>query len=312
MNEATIQTLPTNNVSNNKKALVSSKNLTNKAILLSVNVGGYTGVVKDKQLGAEMAALKNAKSDRINGSKNLIVSKELDAVRSAAGKIRIIFYDNTAEWGTNNERICRSINYIKVKQAIEEAIREYDEKVTAFLNVYDDLVEESKADLGDSFNASDFKSRAFLENRFKARVLVKPVPTSDFRSGVMDDDDINYINKQIEDYTQEAVKNAQKDNLSRVQDKLNKLIERLMLTGSKGTRLHSSAVDNVVKAVEDARSLNISDDAEVDALLDDVETNIKKIDVDLVKNHNVFREASIDTAKEAASSITKTMESFDF
>lgn len=305
--------MPTDNINpavvSNVKPTVNIKNLTEKAIIISIKVGMFTGQKKDKKASQEVATNNSTDANSVRVWKSLLRGEELKNLQNQAQKIRLTYYRLTSCWN-DNERICKITSYLEVKQHLEKEIREYYDLAQVAIAAYDGLVNKDKQSLGDLFNIADYPSKVSFASAFYAHINVKPVESNDFRSGMLDDAEVAAINKEIENRIDNAIKTSQKDNLNRVHETLNKLVERILV--SEEGRFHASTVTNVIDAINEARNLNIDDDKNMSGLLDKVEASIKQIDPVSVRDTHAGRSDALIAAKQSVYQITKAMEDLGF
>jgi len=292
---------------------VKIKNLAEKAILVSINIGTFSVNKKDKKQSQETAKDVGGSTDYIRVNKSLLRNKGTAAVVSFSQKMRLDFYSKTAAWGNDGNRIIKIANYAKVKSELEDNVRKFYDLVELAASEYQGIVDNDFSDerkaLGNMFNRMDYPSVSNFKSAFYAKVNVAPVQSNDFRCGSLSDEEILEINKSIEENIQNAVKNAEMDVLGRVSEKLNHLANRLQ---DFDTKFHSSNVSNVCEMIREVRELNINDNGKISDTLDIIESKICGMDGENIRDSSKARAEALIKTKAAIATISATMEDFSF
>lgn len=321
MNIAEENNKPSDNVivkSNDKTTpSIKVKSLLDKTMLVSLNISCFGGVMKDKAESKKIQSDHQTKKGGGNVIKKILHGKPLDGLKNQAQKIRNIYKAETLQWG-EADRIIKIENYTTLKMKLEEEIRVYNEMADKIKDQltslqYEDSLPAPRG-LGSLYNESDYPSPDNFRASFSAEINIRQVATDDFRSGFLSESEIIRINEQIQKHTDRVLKEAHKNNLSRVHDTLNHLITRLvtLIKNPEGGRFHASSVSNITDSIAIARGLNISDDPKVEATLKDVEDKVKMLSAESIRDDVYAQIAAMDTAKQAVQNITDAMKDFDF
>lgn len=299
---------PTIDSTPSAQPVVKIKNLTEKALLIELSIGKFSGNKKDARVTTQVAKDEHAKEEYVKVTKSLMRSEETKKVQNIEQKLRALFYKLTRPWG-DSVGIVKAINYIPAKLELEAVAREYMTAVDELVAAYDNLVQQDRLKLGNMFNDADYPSKDSFRARFYVNINVKQVEKSDFRSGALSQEEAENINKQIEARVEESVKIAQHENLSLIKEKFKHLVDRLT---DKDAKFHKSAVTNTIEVIEAARKLNIDDDTNLESLYNELEKTVNLIDPETVRDDEATREASKDAGEEALAKIEETMKGFGF
>jgi hypothetical protein len=297
----------------NNNPTVKVKSLAEKAILVSINIGTFSVNKKDKKQSQETANNVGGSTDYIRVNKSLLRNKATAAVVSFSQKMRLDFYSKTAAWGNDGNRIIKISNYAKVKSELEDNVRKFYDLVNQACDEYQSIIDNDfyveRKSLGVMFNRADYPSINSFKESFYAKVNVAPVQDNDFRCNALSNEEIEEINKSIEDNINSAVKNAEMDVLNRVNDKLNHLVNRLQDFDSK---FHTSNVSNVCEIIREVRELNINDNKKISDTLDSIEKNICGMDAENIRESDAGRADAIIKTKAAIEKISSVMDDFAF
>lgn len=287
--------------------IVKIKNLSEKAIIIQLKIGKFSGSKVDTRVSKDVANDEHTSTEYVRVTKSLMKSTQSKNVQNAEQKLRALFYKLTSPWTRDGEGIVKITNYLDVKSKLEELSREYYAAVDELVSNYDNIVKDDKVKLGTMFNASDYPSAESFRSYFYTKIEVKPIEKTDFRSGVLNEAEVEAINNQIEERIKVSIANAQQDNLRRVKEKLSHLFDRLVETDGK---FHQSTIKNSLDAIKDAQDLNINDDDGLNKMFEELTNSLSQYNADTIRDNTNIRIAAAETTKEALERINSAMEAF--
>jgi hypothetical protein len=295
------------------KPVIKVKNLAEKAILVGINIGTFSVNKKDKKQSSETAADVGGSVDYIRVNKSLLKNKATAAVLSFSQKMRLDFYQKTAPWGSDGFRIVKIANYAKIKSELEDNVRKFYELVDLACAEYQEIIngdfEFERKSLGSMFSRADYPSISAFRSSFYARVNVKPVENSDFRTNNLSNEEIVEINNSIQERIEDAIKGAEMDVLHRINEKLVHLSSRLSDSDSK---FHTSNITNLCETLQEAKQLNINDNEKLSEVISVIENNICGLDAENIRNSGRARNVAMEKTKESIKEISDTMADFSF
>ncbi len=101
------------------------KNLTDKAILVNVQISQWTARKFDNKVTSEVNK-KHKTKDAGRFNKILIGVEHLKEISQIANKARTYHYDNTTPWSDSGERLLSNLNYFDYIQNISALQDEFD------------------------------------------------------------------------------------------------------------------------------------------------------------------------------------------
>lgn len=254
------------------------------AVLANLTISVYTGRKQDKRTSEEVAAAKNAGSNRaVSTYKSLFAdSDELREITSQAAYIRTMHYKLTLPWEDMGPRLLPTAQLFDYQKKMGDAIEAFDNAVAKFLNRYDNLVSVAAFKLGDLFDRDEYPSRDELAHKFKVYVGFAPLPTSgDFRldieSEVMDE-----LAEKYEKAATERVNAAMNDAWNRLHETLTHMSEKLRerTKDEKQVRIHPTLVENALEVASLLSSLNITNDPALERARKSLEKALSNVDVE--------------------------------
>ena len=283
----------------NDKDYAYSK-ISSSAMLVDIGISVWTGRKLDKQVSAEIDQAKSTKTKAGNYHKNLLAgSEKLAEIGKIASAVRNWHYTQTSPWSDAGSRLLPATLFMDYKLKLSEYEKMFTDAVDKFLAEYDQLVNQSAFTLGALFNRDDYPSVDNIRRKFAFTYMFSPVPESgDFRVDVgnqgMAELRTNFesaintrIKTAIEDMRTQLI-----DQLSHMSEKLSDLDEpRTLKDGTIVTTqiFRDSLVENAVELVKNLKHLNITQDPDVETMRAELESAIKNIDAQTLRDSDEAR-----------------------
>ena len=269
--------------------------LTDRALLVQLNISHWTANKLDKEISSETTAMKGAITGAIRSHKSLLPMCDLlDNIKQKATLIRTKFYENTLPWGVKGIQILPSANYLAFMTDFRKEKAEYESLVAQFVPAYPQLVEDAKTYLGSSYKATDYPDVDTIADKFKMDMNVMPVPNDDFRVNIASDE-LSRIQEEVEARVKQAAQNAMQDVWQRLYDKVKHLAEKL---DDPRSIFRDSTVNHLSDLCELLPRLNFADDPNLEALRQEVEQKLVGHHPDALRNDPDLRRDKAQEAKD--------------
>lgn len=233
------------------------------AMLVSLNVGLYSGRKQDKRTQSEVVASKGAHSSRAASVyKNLFSDcKELDEITKFQARARAVHYQMTLPWDDNGMRLLPTKAFVEYTDEMRKAREHFDILVDAFLDKYDTLVAAAAFKLGTLFDRAEYPLRDEVAKRFRFDVDYRPLPTAgDFRLDVEAEIQAKLV-AQYEERLQAQVTAAQQDAWTRMYEALTRVKDRLTLDESGKRKIfHATTITHAQELCGLLTQLNVTND----------------------------------------------------
>jgi len=272
--------------------------LSDRALLVQLNVSQWTARKLDKKATREVADANYASRDAGNYNKKLLpMSDSLANIHTMTGDIRKEFYTNTLPWGLENTHMLPTSNYLQFMTTFRKRRAEWDTAVRKFLVDYPSHQITAQRFLGNLYNHEDYPDVRDLQRKFNMDLVVLPVPTNDFRVQLADDE-LSSIHADIERRIEESSGLAMKEAWQRLYDRVKHMVERLAKIDDPKSRFHESTLEHITELCALLPRLNIMDDPNLEAMRYEVEGKLAGLSKDAVVNDPVFRQTKIDEASD--------------
>ena len=189
--------------------------LATSALVVCVDVNVWTATKQDRAISNEVTTSKKASADAGKFTKNLLSdSPDHKALLNYRQTVYNWLQRSTYDWA-GSMRLLPTINLEKFKKEYAQHERDFDVLLEKFITAYPQIVSDAAFKQGDMFNRSEYPEAQDVRTKFKIRLHVSQVPTSDFRSSVSEalaDDLKNHYERQ----TQEIINSVMDDASTRL------------------------------------------------------------------------------------------------
>jgi len=237
--------------------------IASSAVLVSLSRSVPKMTKIDKQVTAEVTTAKHASKNAGKFQKKLLNCSVLDALHTLSGQIYAYHIENTVAWTDRGPRLLPNEKLIDYKNTMEALFVEARLLWEEFLQVYPSRVASVQLNhMGDMFNESDYPTVEELRRKFRMAVSYEPIPDAgDFRVDIG-----NQAAQEMADtyntLLQDRIAGAMNDVVERLTTPLINMSKMLDYTeGEKPTGFRDTLVDNVLSIVELMRTCNLSNDA---------------------------------------------------
>jgi hypothetical protein len=274
--------------------------LQEKAILVRLSFSAYRGRKEDKK--AESIVERETGAKRLSTKTYKFLLKDhISAISNEMNKLRIWHYDNTLPWarGVDILPTKKYFDYLKNYQTKKMAINTLVNEAIAGLN---EAVTKDRENLGNLFNITDYPTEREFRKEYQISLDIMPVPSKEDFRVAMQNEEVEALQKALEESSKEKEDFMKKEMFNRLYEPIKHMVTMI----SSGKVLHKTLTYNIEKMCGLLKDLNITDDPEVDRIVNKVENELAKVDVDDLKNDEVAKEV----AKKKAEDILKKMEGY--
>ena len=245
--------------------------LTNKALLVTLNISQWAARKLDRQETAALAAKHGTVDGVARVNKSLLpMAKSLDAIHKLTGAIRTDYYKLTLPW-SEGQGIIKADGYIAFTQIMSEHKRKWEAAVAKFIADYPQLREDAKLALNGLYKDEDYPDPQVVAAKFRMDVGFYPVPDAGDWRVSLSDSEVETLRSQITDRVMEAQGRAMKEAWQRVYDVVSKAHERLSVPDNI---FRDSLIENARDLCRILPSLNIADDPALEKMRQDIEYNL--------------------------------------
>jgi len=261
---------------------MSTVSIASSAMLVEMSLSVWTARKLDKKVSEEVNTSKSASKTAARVNKNLLADEpKLEAITSYAAACRNWLNRVTLPWSDNGLRIVTTAQFLDFKRELDERQQEFDRLVADFVQMYPTLISAQAFKLGGMFSRDEYPTPESIAQRFGFRYTFLPIPESgDWRVDI----DAQAKRELSEHYAaeyQRRVEQSMRDVWGRVRDAVQHMSDVLTVDESgKGKRLHESVLNRTVELCDMLKYLNVTNDAELEAVRVSLERALFGVTVD--------------------------------
>ena len=270
----------------------ATTSISSSALLIDLNISGWSGVKKDKQVSDEVVANKQAQTNNAGSfQKNLLAgSEELASITKYAAVIRKWHMLRTLPWTDSGTRLLPAVKLMDYMAELSTHEAEYNRMVDEFVNAYALLVQAAQFRLGDLFKVDDYPDPSTIPSKFALRYSVYPLPEAgDFRIDI-GNQGLRELREDFEKAQERRVNEAMQSVRDRIKDTLSRLSNQLRVEtdGTKG-RIHESTINTALELAGALDDFNLTRDPELIALKREMESVLGGYTLDDLKKDDLVR-----------------------
>ncbi len=278
--------------------------LSDRALLVQLNISTWSANKLDKEISNETNAIKGVQQNAGRYHKSLLPMCDLlDDIKKKATLIRTKFYDNTLPWGVKGIQILPTANYLAFMTEFRKEKSEYETLVNRFVPEYPQLVQDAQRFLGAAYKATDYPEAHEIADKFKMDMQVMPVPNNDFRVNIADEE-LERIHDEVSARVKQAAQGAMQDVWQRLYDKVKHFAEKM---DDPKAIFRDSTVEHLVDLCELLPRLNVMDDPNLEAMRQEVEDKLAGYQSDVLRANPETRRTVATDANDIAAKMAAFM-----
>lgn len=270
-------------------------NLSTRAMLVTLNISQWTAKKLSKKGTQEICEKHGTNSSWAKASKTLVADEELKKISSIAGEARTYHYEMTLPWSDVGQRILPAKAFLDYTAAMRKFSDQFFAQIDSFTTIYPDLKEEARKMLNGLFEEKDYPDPLNIRKKYKFETVIDPMPEAgDFQVSLTDADSAR-IKAEIEERTNDRIREAMADLWTRLFEVVTHIREKL---SQPDAIFRDTLIQNARDLCGILPKLNIGNDQKLEALSERVKTEIALISPDALRNNKVLRKDTAEKANE--------------
>lgn len=269
-------------------------NLNDRALLVQLSISQWDAKKLDKKVSAEVAQMNAASTKAGRYNKSLLpVGDELERVHKKSTFIRDFFYENTLPWGIDGTSVLPTSNYLSFVSTYRKEKYEWESLCKGFYAAYPRMKADAPSVLGHMYNEAEYPPLEVVMRKFSIDLAVFPVPSADFRTNIASDE-LTRIQQDVERRVSIAQNQAMGELWHRLYDRVKHIAEKL---ADPKAIFRDSMVENAREICAILPRLNFTDDPNLEALRQEVESSLANNHPDSLRNDPDLRRNKAAEAK---------------
>lgn len=266
----------------------------------------------DPEAARALARIKNASAGSVNAKKYLIQSQPHAELQKLSRTMYRWHMENTLPWGDLGARLIPNVKLLDYQRQMGIFMAEFETLKEAFLDDYPRAAADAQMQLGDMFDESLYPNVYELDRKTGVRIEYEPIADPQHFLVKVGDQAAQQMREQYEDVLKKRVESAYADVFKRLRDPLENMSQMLNYSGEdKPTGFRDTLVENVNKVVELMRTCNITNDAEMQHITNELRRALSGVTPDTLRNSETQRLATKDRLDKIISALPE-IPSFGF
>lgn len=293
---------------------ITSKVLSERAILLHLSIGGWAAKVADEDAKNVIINSFGSAADRIDAKKCLIDPEVLKDIRNAGAAARVWHYKYSVPWMDGGLRLIPSIKLDEHAAKLRDFKSAWEGEKAKLAGIIEQKLTEGRAALGGLGKDEDYPTVDEVMAKFKFSFGLVPVPDERDIRVELSAEGMAEAQASVNRLVDESSKGIVIEIQSRVAGVVQKIIEKLNEKGQRKNKktgaleegyviFRDSLVQNALDLIPLIRDLNILEDPAVEKLAQDLETALGKVDVDKIREDENYRAEIATNAKSILDSM---------
>lgn len=261
---------------------ITIKTLAEKALIVRIHISAFNGNIQDSKVTNDTNSVLGVKGKRGSYTKKIYAGEHLNNVLTAAQKLRLYIKSNSLPWLDGGYRLIKSLEFITIKQKIDELQAEFDKAVKEFIDNLQVIQNKDIKELGTAYDPNDYISENEMREKFGVRLIVEKIADNDFRNSGWDSKIIEEMQANAIAEMERRLNNGKLEKLNELREALVHFRERLDIGKFK-----QGSIDNIIKSLDGIKNLNISEDSALDKLCDDIKSIIPTDGDSIRENENI-------------------------
>jgi hypothetical protein len=277
-----------------------------KAILVDLNVGMPGNQRTDKKLTAEIHLIKHMSNESGEYKKLRLPRTALAPFQKLQNEARIYLNSQTLLGPFGSFRILPTTIFMPVMEKMREYRKAYESLIYSdFVAKYGEFEAWAKKHHNGEFNPADYPGASVEATKFYFKVVTAPVPTGNDMARVnLGNEAIKALISDTDSRIQEAIAQAEADLWKRLAKPVQALIDKMKACdASDRFNIHKTITGNIKEICDLIPVLNLTDNAELDALRQEAESVLCSIDVEELKDSDTARDDARRKAEEIMSKL---------
>jgi hypothetical protein len=244
--------------------------ITDRAILVDLDMHRWTASKKDKEVSHEVAQNHGSDAGMGRFTKDLIAKEPLKKLNSVYTEAGAYHREHTTAWMDSGPRLMSASFFDTYRDKMADFELQWNSAVADFVAGYAGYVQDARLSLGTLFKDSDYPTPQEVERAYSFGYKLMPVPDSKHFEVLGVNAHVAEMQRRTEQQTAEALKATARDIGLRVKTAVQHMANKLNAykVTSAGTEgiFRDTLVENVRELADLIPVLNVAGDPELDRI----------------------------------------------
>jgi len=277
-------------------------NMEERVLIVRLSISRWNSWTYDKKAAEQVATSEGAKKEDVHTTKRKISKKAIQEITDLMNKAYIYHISVTMPSGSEGDRLITTDLYPQYCEKMESFKQHISDAVAKFIPEYPQWVAEARERLQGLFKESDYPSVDQISNKFSMKYSFLPLPSVNNLVVNLMNGELSKIRQSVTEEMNRMSETAMKSLWDRTYDAIAHMAEIL---GNADARLHATLISNVKNLCDVLKSLNFSNDPDLEAMRLRIETRLAGHDPEELRKHRSIR---LEVAQEAKAIVAEISE----
>jgi len=273
--------------------------LAKKAMIATLSTSCWSARKTDKEATEELLTAKSAEKQAGSFSKALIDKKHLKDIREILNTMKKFHNTNTLPWNNDGGRLLPSAKHSDYSTFLRKCKRDLETAVDIFVAGFDTFVADASFMLNDLYCSADYPHSSEVKSKFSMEADFSKVPESaDFRVDIPE-----FEQKKICQQIEGRVEQQHAESMGKIWKRIHRTLEHMHeKLSDEDSIFRNTLVENMDQLVSVLPDLNILEDADLQAMTDELKNNLCGFNADDLRKDKDLRK---DVAKASNDMLAK-------
>jgi hypothetical protein len=273
-----------------------------KVLIVRLHISKYNPWGYDREAARKVAQIENSKESDVHTTKRKISKKAIQEISDLLNKAYTYHISVTMPSGAEGDRLITTDMYPAYCQRMNSFQVQVNAAVDRFIPEYPSWISEAQERLQGLFKDSDYPSVNEISSKFSLRYSFLPLPSVNNIVVDLVNGELSKIKQSVTEEMNKMSATAMKSLWDRTYDAIAHMAEIL---GNSEARLHATLISNVGVLCGVLKSLNFSNDPELESLRMKIETRLAGRDPEELRKNRSIRLEVAEDAKAIVAEISE-------
>ena len=263
-----------------RETVMSNNILADKAMLVALNVTGWSASAQDKEAAAEVAENHQADPEVGRYTKRLLPKEALQEVNALARELRASHEDLTLPWTERLYRLLPVASYEKYQEITDELAEARVQARTKLIAKLPDYIAQAKEELGDLFEPGLYPEPEKLKELIAVEKTFMPIPDGNHFVADLAQAEVDKIRQQIDRQNEARLETAMGQLYQQLGQQIRQCLRQLTPAEGeqKSPAVRAASLENLRRMSRLIPAKNLTDDPELNRICQELQSALQGLE----------------------------------
>lgn len=263
------------------ETLMSNSILSDKAMLVALNVTGWSASAQDKDAAAEVAENHQADPEVGRYTKRLLPKEALQEVNALARELRATHEELTLPWTERLYRLLPVASYEKYQEVIDELAEARVQARTRLLQRLPEYIAQAQQELGDLFEPGLYPQPEELKELIAVEKSFMPIPDGNHFVADLAQAEVDKIRQQIDRQNEARLETAMSQLYQQLGQQIQQCLKQLTPAAEgegRSPAVRAATLENLRRMSRLIPAKNLTNDPELNRVCQDLQAALDGVE----------------------------------